>query len=36
MFQNINWETLSALKEVTIPTWLLVVVTILALKGLFR
>jgi len=31
-----NWEQLNELKDVTVPTWLLVVMVILAIKGLFR
>lgn len=33
---NFDWNSLSDIKTVTIPLWLLVIIVILAIKGLFK
>lgn len=35
-FDDINWDSLSVMKQITVPVWAVIVVCFLAIKGLFK
>ena len=36
MHNIVDWEALSKIKEIAVPLWLVIVVVILAIRGVFK